>query len=353
MTASSNVQARGPRRVQAAFRAAFLVALATGCATVAGSDAADPALDAYAGPAHRIDIGGRRLDLRCVGEGEPTVMLDIGLGQSSLAWRKVQPALGRISRTCSYDRAGFGFSDPGPLPRSAPAEARDLRKLVHAAGLRTPLVLVGHSLGSLIARLYANAHPDEVAAIVVIDYPSGDFADYAPEVDALQARMYQDDVEHGPYRACARAAREGKLVARSPQAQRCAAAALPQSPDFGERLEVALHAIAAKPSFWQALISEKEAWPTLTAQALKRTRRSYGAMPLLILSADGSHAYLPDEMRRTVDAAWAEGYRRLAALSTRSEIIEVEHSSHNMYDDRPDAIIAAVERVVGQVRTLR
>jgi pimeloyl-ACP methyl ester carboxylesterase len=349
----------GPGRIEAVFRAAspavLVVVLATlACAGAAArAAAADPALDAYASPARRVDIGGRRLDLRCVGDGEPTVMLDIGLGQSSLAWRKVQPALGRLTRTCSYDRAGFGFSDPGPLPRSASAEAQDLRKLVHAAGLRTPLVLVGHSLGSLIARLYANAHPGDVAAIVVIDYPSGDFADYAPEVAALQTRMYEDDLEHGPYRACERAARKGRLAGKSPQAQRCAAAVLPQSPEFGARLDATLRAIAAKPAFWQALISEKEAWRTRTPDALKRTQRSYGAMPLVILSADGSHAYLPDDMRRKVDAAWAEGYRRLAAASTRSEIVEVERSSHNMYDDRPDAIVAAVERVVQRLRGAR
>ena len=317
------------------------------------SAAVDRALDVYAAPARRVDIGGRRLDLRCVGSGEPTVMLDIGLGQSSLAWRKVQPALGRLTRTCSYDRAGFGFSDAGPLPRSAAAEAQDLRRLVHAARLRTPLVLVGHSLGSLIARLYANDHPAEVAAVVVVDYPSGDFPDYAPDVAALQARMHEDDLERGPYRACERAAREGRLDAKSPEAPRCIAAVSPQSPEFGERLRTALRANAAKPAFWQALISEKEAWPTLTPAALKRTQRSYGAMPLVILAADGSNAYLPDDLRRKADAAWAEGYRRLAAVSTRSEIVTVEHSSHNMYDDRPDAIVAAVERVVTALRETR
>ena len=93
----------------------------------------DPALDAYARPANLVDIGGRKLNLRCSGSGTPTVMLESGATTDSLTWFKVQPPLARATTVCSYDRAGYGFSDDGPRPRDIDADAADLHALIHAA----------------------------------------------------------------------------------------------------------------------------------------------------------------------------------------------------------------------------
>ena len=106
----------------------------------------------------------------------------------------------------------------------------------------------------------------------------------------------------------------------------------------------------AAPKYWQALISEKESWSGATPAAQRATQRPYGAMPLTILAADGSNAYLPSDLRKMMDAAWAASYRRLAALSTRSKLVTVAHSSHLMYLDRPDAIIDAVRDMLEEVR---
>ncbi|MEO7324841.1 MAG: alpha/beta hydrolase [Dokdonella sp.] len=311
----------------------------------------DLALDTYARPGRLVDIGnGRRMNLRCSGRGAPTVILDSGLSESSLAWHKVQPSLATSTRVCAYDRAGLGFSDAGPLPRTARAEMDDLHALVQAAGIRPPLVLVGHSLGSYIARLYANVHPVEVAAVVVVDLPNGDFDAFEPEVARLFARMNHDDLESGPYRRCLQAAKAGALARRQPEHAACFAqpAAPPRS---SKRLRDSLRAMVSKPAFWAAIVSEKEAWPAATPAALKATHRSYGAMPLTILASDGSNAYLPPDLRKAADAAWAASYRRLAMDSTRSTIIEVAHSSHYINDDRPDAIVDAVVQLIGQLRT--
>jgi pimeloyl-ACP methyl ester carboxylesterase len=120
----------------AAVTLASLSSLACAAADLA-PPIADLSLDVYAEPARLVDIGGgRRLNLRCSGGGTPTVILESGQGMSSMAWRKLQPLAAKTRRVCAYDRAGLGFSDAGPLPRSAQAEADDLYALVGAAGRR-------------------------------------------------------------------------------------------------------------------------------------------------------------------------------------------------------------------------
>ena len=98
-------------------------------------------------PGDLVRLDGRRINVRCLGAGAPTVILESGYEADSLAWWKVEPEVARFTRVCSYDRAGAGFSDPGPLPRDGAAIAADLDKALSAAGIRGPFVLVGHSAG--------------------------------------------------------------------------------------------------------------------------------------------------------------------------------------------------------------
>src|SRR5690349_3053542 len=100
----------------------------------------------YPAPGQLVDVGGFRLHINCVGTGSPTVVLDAGLGGSSLDWNLVQAELGRITRVCAYDRAGMGWSDPSPQPRTPGQIGRELHTLLTNAGIAGPYVLVGHSL---------------------------------------------------------------------------------------------------------------------------------------------------------------------------------------------------------------
>lgn len=327
---------------------ALLACIGVGATAVSATASVDASLDTYAVPSMRVDIGGgRRLNLRCSGNGAPTVILDIGLGLTSMDWHKVQPSIAKTTRVCSYDRAGFAFSDPGPMPRSARAEADDLRALVHAAHIPTPVVLVGHSLGSYIARIYANLHPAEVGAIVVVDLPAGDFDQFEPDMGRLFARLHRDDLDHGPSRRCGEAARAGGLSKPDPDFRMCFTE---PGPTWSTRLAAAVRTNEQNPAYWDSLISEKATYGHETIDALRSTRRPYGAMPLVILGADGSNAYLPPELRTTADAAWTASYGRLAAYSDRGTFIRIDHSSHNVQEDRPDAIIAAVDDLVASLR---
>src|SRR5215813_13487568 len=120
-------------------------------------------------PGRLVSVGHHRLHIRCEGDGGPSVIFDAALGGSSLSWTLVQPAVARLTQACSYDRAGFGWSDAGPLPRTAGRIADELNELLHAAAVAPPYVLVGHSYGGLVMRLYASRHPNDVAGLVLIE----------------------------------------------------------------------------------------------------------------------------------------------------------------------------------------
>lgn len=130
---------------------------------------------AYIRPARLVDIGnGRRMNLYCVGHGSPSVIFEAGLGDQIRAWAMVQPAIAKITRACSYDRAGLGFSDPSGRPGIATNAVDDLHRLLAAASIKPPYVLVGHSLGGLYMQLFADRHRSEVAGMVLVDPVSFD-----------------------------------------------------------------------------------------------------------------------------------------------------------------------------------
>ena len=120
-----------------------------------------------------VDVGGgRRLHINCSGmnvTGGPTVVLEAGAGNASTAWNQVQPEVAKFARVCAYDRAGLGGSDPVPKPRTVVALTEDLRALLANAKVSRPHVLVGHSLGGILVRLYASYYPAEVVAMVLVN----------------------------------------------------------------------------------------------------------------------------------------------------------------------------------------
>lgn len=145
----------------------LLSLLAGGTAADAGP--AKSAADQPPAPGTYIWVGSHRLHLNCEGAGSPTVVFDSGLGGSSLDWALVHPEVAAFTRACTYDRAGYAWSDPGPLPRDSANIVRDLEQLLGNGSVAAPYVLVGHSLGGLIAQHYARQHPQRIAGMVLID----------------------------------------------------------------------------------------------------------------------------------------------------------------------------------------
>jgi pimeloyl-ACP methyl ester carboxylesterase len=119
-------------------------------------------------PGKLVDAGGFRLHMHVEGSGHPSVVLESGIAATSVSWDLVQPAVAQFARVCSYDRAGLGWSDAGPV-RSLRQMVSELRQALPAAGMRPPYVLVGHSFGGLVVRAYTAWHPEEVCGLVLLD----------------------------------------------------------------------------------------------------------------------------------------------------------------------------------------
>ncbi|MCG8378681.1 MAG: alpha/beta hydrolase [Proteobacteria bacterium] len=120
-------------------------------------------------PGQMVDVGGHRLHINCQGEGEPTVILDSGAGGFSLEWVDIQKAVSPMTRVCAYDRAGYGWSEMGPLPRTSERIVTELRLLLNKGMVPGPYILVGHSFGGYTAQYFARSYPEDIAGLVLID----------------------------------------------------------------------------------------------------------------------------------------------------------------------------------------
>jgi len=153
-------------------RIGFLLAALASAIAVSGqlvsSGGRSPADILYAKPGQLVSANGFRLNLYCMGSGSPTAVFDSGWGDWAPAWSKVQPEIAKWTRACSYDRAGTGFSDPGPMPRTSVHIAEELRSALHHAGIGGPYILVGSAFGGDNVRTFADLHMDEVAGLVLV-----------------------------------------------------------------------------------------------------------------------------------------------------------------------------------------
>ncbi len=150
------------------------IGLLTLCFFLIGSSAAQEpkGSKSYPPPGKLVDVGGWRLHLNCTGKSErnsPTVVFESGSGDFSIDWSLVQPEVARYARVCSYDRAGRGWSDLGPRPRTMKQVAYELRTALQKAGEKGPYVMVGQSIGGLLIRVFASQYPKEVAGMVLVD----------------------------------------------------------------------------------------------------------------------------------------------------------------------------------------
>lgn len=312
--------------------AAVLILALTGATYEAGMAAGDA--ERYPPPGRLIDVGGRRLHLHCVGEGEPTVVLISGLGGSSLLWQRVQSAAEPLTRVCAYDRSGIGWSDPGSAAPTPAAVATELHILLASAGVAGPYVLVGASVGGKYARMYAEQFPQEIAGLVLVDsrHESLD-ATLTPEAQAAALAAAEQDGQL--YRWL------GRLGVMRLLGARLAAGISPGAAQLDPRTATLLMLHASHDKDINAMLAES-AMMTADDEQL-RAARSLGDLPLIVLAADSS-------LR---DAGWRAGQDVQARLSTNSRLVVVAQSSHFIALDQPDAVAVAIAQVLTAARTRR
>jgi pimeloyl-ACP methyl ester carboxylesterase len=275
-------------------------------------------------------------------------------------WALVQPAVAHSARACTYDRAGLGFSDPPKGPRSPIAIVEDMHKLVHAAKLQTPLVVVGHSLGGFNMKLYAAIYPEDVAALVLVDpseergYERTRAYLHRRHGPALAARVELLDLADtaaavAHFRECAAAARGHDLDPASEMYRQCTdPVRAPLGPEIRDaRVK---HQVTA---LYQATVASELANSVYgdsgpdRAYAALFSGRTFGNKPLIVLT-HGIHDK-DDAVDAAGFAAWNEMHAQTAALSTRGVNRIVPKTHHNIEIDAPGAIVAAVAEVIAKL----
>ena len=321
---------------------AFLASVSMFASAHAAPDAPQQTPDTYASAGQRVTIApGRALNLRCMGDGPKTVLLEAGGNADSTTWFRVQALLSPQARVCAYDRAGYGFSDEGPEPRALDAAVPDLAALVRAAKLTTPLVLVGHSLGSNIVRRYAQLHPDDVSALVLVAPPE-------QGADALLPATWKQQDEAGRVQrnafldACLNAAEAGTLdKAEGPLASCLRAPPTWQS----AAVAAAMRAYKLTPAYWRTLRSELDANTAIFAAPVPADE-AHGTIPVIVLTASSDVPGVPDDVRKALQAAREQTQARLAASSKHGRRIAVPEASHDIQLDAPQAVANAVLEVL-------
>lgn len=287
----------------------------------------------------RIDVDGHRLNINCLGQGSPTVILEAGLGDSSLEWRQVQPRIAQFARVCSYDRAGYGWSDPGPMPRTSRRIAGELHALLQHAHENPPFLMVGHSFGGYCVRVFNGQYSQQVSGLVLVDSTQEDQYTLLPEswkkLAAEQLHRYQKQ---------ARFARlyVGLGLARL--------TLLSEVQQFGAAHLDPTAYLILRPTYLQTRASELEYIRESAQEA--HNAGSVDDKPLIVLTAGrnddpvlagGMGAQGMAEFNRI----WAGDLQmRLVHLSTRGKQAVVSDSGHDIPSERPDAVVAAVHEII-------
>ena len=259
-----------------------------------------------------VDIGGRRLHARIWGSGAPVVVIDVGLADPIEVWTSVISRLAVQTCVCAYERAGYGKSDGGPLPRTAHAVIGDLRLLLHKLSLPAPYVLIGHSLGAAHIMLLAAEIPELAGAMLLLDPPPRGF---------ISGERFP-----GLLKMAAQQTAELQRMAKEATEQKAPGRAV----------------------FLEAVASEHEALFGNTAAQVARVQ-TLGQLPLTVMASEiPNPAFGPDA--EAFQQFWIESSRQVAALSRRGKFVLATKSTHHIQRDAPELVTRETLELVSACR---
>lgn len=289
------------------------------CAAASDSMLLDPP------PGRLVDIGGRRLHINCQGEGAPTVILDSGVGGFSLEWIPVQRLLSGRVRICSYDRAGYAWSDPGPPPRVTSQLVRELHTLLHNDGLVPPYVLVGHSFGGYDVMYFAKMFPRETAGLVLVDSSHPEQVDRLPDLPARRDK-----------------ANTSRVVTFF-QGQS-------SFEYYPEDIRLMVMHILSTNSLYRTQHWESLNF-SLSAQQVDRA----GALPdvPLVVISRGKRVWPDDPYGDALEREWKKMQGEMAGFVPHGRQVIAEHSGHLIHLEQPDLVADSILSVVTEIRASR
>jgi pimeloyl-ACP methyl ester carboxylesterase len=265
-------------------------------------------------PGRLVDVGGHRLHIWCTGSGAPSVILETGLGGSSVDWGFVQPEVAAFTRVCSYDRAGMGYSDPGPSPRTTRRIARELAQLLDRTGISGPLVLVGASMGGFVVRVFASEYAQRVVGLVLVDASHED-----QDIDVPRIAPFV------PFLSSLGVLRLLGLSFGQPPAS--------LAPSVRGFARATSFRTAAYQAAADEILHLRE-----SAAEVKATRRKL-TIPVVVVTAG-----------RGADAVWRDLQRDQVGLSQQGSQVIAEQSGHVIAVGQPQAIVDAIRASVDKAR---
>jgi len=300
-----------------------------------------------------IDIGGYKLHLHGTGNGSPSVILISGASNFSFDWTLVQDKLPKSIKVCSYDRPGLAWSDPGPMPRSIMQDVYELHELLNASKMHPPFILVGHSIGGIIARMYARQYSDDIAGMVLVDATS---ENAILNVNGKIERL----------RLLASAGKKIPSVKRTIDTL----TKIPSTKEVEELWNMfgkpsisfpfnKLPANIQKIRLWaQSLpkyqIADADDYIPEEFKTMYADSQSYkiGDKPLMILYSSKNE--YPKELGTLRDSLMNDkigNQHAFLRLSTNSKIIRTANSGHEIFLTEPDLVVSAIKQVIGSIRT--